>query len=246
MSGHFTISTDKAKVEELYNKLRPYFKVAKEGYRGSYDRASGKMSGQGIYHYINGDVYDGDWIDGERSGKGNYIYANGSSYEGDWLDDKRTGKGVLRFADGNSYEGDFKDDRWNGLGRYCYSYGGYYDGSFVDNLRMGRGIYHYFDGNCYDGDWVQGKMSGQGKYRFSNGNVFEGIFLDDKMTTGKLFLTDLNITVAAIFSGGDLEPQSKSTGSRYKLYHLVLKNVDGSIYWKGDFNNGVLSPLIDP
>ena len=34
-----------------------------------YDR-SGKMSDRGIYRYINGDIYDGDWIDDKRSGKG--------------------------------------------------------------------------------------------------------------------------------------------------------------------------------
>ena len=31
----------------------------------------------------------------------------------------------------------------------------------------------------------------------------KGIFVDDKMTTGQIFLADVNLNLAAEFSGGD-------------------------------------------
>ena len=123
---------------------------------------------------------------------------------------KLTGKGVYRWADGNSYEGD------------C-----------VNDTRTGRGVYRYANGNSYEGDYVNGKRAGRGVYRYANGNSYEGDFLDEKMATGQMFLADLNLNLAAEFSGGD------TIVDGYMLYRLVLKNSDGTfVYREGDFSNG--------
>ncbi len=45
---------------------------------------NGKQHGYGIYEYLNGDVYEGEWKDGLRNGKGIYTTANGKKYEGEW------------------------------------------------------------------------------------------------------------------------------------------------------------------
>jgi len=107
--GNVTVKDDRAKIDKLYNDLKPHFKVIKDGYEGDY--LDGKRSGKGVYRYADGAVYEGDWLDGKMSGKGVYRYADGDVYEGDWLDGKRSGKGVFRYANGDVYEGDFLDGK---------------------------------------------------------------------------------------------------------------------------------------
>ena len=35
--------------------------------------------------YVNGDIYEGDFLDGIREGRGKYYYAsNGDKYDGEW------------------------------------------------------------------------------------------------------------------------------------------------------------------
>jgi len=52
------------------------------------------LHGKGIRTWLNGDKYDGDWVNGKRSGKGRFTWANGGNYTGDWLSDQRTGQGI--------------------------------------------------------------------------------------------------------------------------------------------------------
>ncbi len=47
-----------------------------------------------------------------------------------------------------------------------------------------------------------------------------------------MFLADVNLNLAAEFSGGDAKVND------FMLYHLVLKRPDGSVYREGDFSNG--------
>ena len=49
--------------------------------------------GLGKYHGLDGDIYEGDWLNGERTGIGTYTWANGNVYEGD-LPMTTTGKGT--------------------------------------------------------------------------------------------------------------------------------------------------------
>ena len=144
--------------------------------------------------------------------KGAKRLAGNGNYEGDIVDDGSmtvTGRGICRWADGNSYEGDWVNDKMTG-----------------------RGVYRLADGDSYEGDYVNDKWTGRGVFRWPNDNMYDGDFLDDKMATGQMFLADLNLNLAAEFSGGD------TVVDGYRLYRLVLKNPDGSVYREGDFSNG--------
>ena len=44
------------------------------------------MSGQGTFHYANGDIYKGQWQSNQAHGYGVYMHENGATYEGDWQD----------------------------------------------------------------------------------------------------------------------------------------------------------------
>jgi hypothetical protein len=41
----------------------------------------------------------------ERTGHGVYYYVDGSRYEGNWVDENKEGHGVMYDADANRYEG---------------------------------------------------------------------------------------------------------------------------------------------
>lgn len=57
-------------------------------------------NGKGIQKFLNGDSYEGEWVNGKRQGFGTYRWANGVISEGDWLDDERSGFNFRTARDG--------------------------------------------------------------------------------------------------------------------------------------------------
>ena len=43
--------------------------------------------GKGKLVHIDGDVYQGEWMNDMANGKGVYIHSGGAQYEGEWKDD---------------------------------------------------------------------------------------------------------------------------------------------------------------
>jgi len=67
--------------------------------------------GFGKYFYVNGDNYEGEWLNHVRHGQGTYTYAaTGTKYVGTWNTGKREGHGELVHAN-HKYVGVFKEDR---------------------------------------------------------------------------------------------------------------------------------------
>lgn len=65
-------------------------------------------------YYINGDVYEGEWVDGEREGNGETVYASGinEKYIGEWKNDMCNGygkyySGIKAIADGQWHDNNF-------------------------------------------------------------------------------------------------------------------------------------------
>ena len=48
--------------------------------------SSWNFTGHGKAFYINGDVYEGEYLEGLRHGKGIYTYKNKCVYEGDFFE----------------------------------------------------------------------------------------------------------------------------------------------------------------
>lgn len=61
-------------------------------YKGEVDK-NGEPSGFGIFHWPNGDVYEGYFLCHKREGRGRMLFADGTIYDGDWEDDLMHGKG---------------------------------------------------------------------------------------------------------------------------------------------------------
>ena len=44
--------------------------------------------------FLDGDVYEGEWLDDKAHGYGFYLHVDGTKYQGDWLEDKQHGQGT--------------------------------------------------------------------------------------------------------------------------------------------------------
>jgi hypothetical protein len=63
------------------------------------------MSGKGLYKYVDGNEYEGEFERDQRNGQGILRYANGDVYDGNWKDGKKNGTGKLSCANGDDYVG---------------------------------------------------------------------------------------------------------------------------------------------
>ena len=65
----------------------------------------GKLEGNWIVTFGDGDRYQGAIRDGKRHGQGTAIFSSGSRYEGSWRNDRPDGWGVYTSKSGGEYEG---------------------------------------------------------------------------------------------------------------------------------------------
>ena len=56
-------------------------------------------------YYVDGDVYEGLWLNDKAHGHGTYRHANGATYIGEWFEDKQHGHGIESWPDGARYDG---------------------------------------------------------------------------------------------------------------------------------------------
>ena len=61
--------------------------------------------GPGVYHYANGDRFEGTWENGKREGKGRYLYKFGGYFDGTWNNDSALGEGWFTDHTGRQYVG---------------------------------------------------------------------------------------------------------------------------------------------
>lgn len=110
------------------------------------------------YTTVEGDVYDGDYVDNQPHGKGRKLFASGANYNGEWKRGKEHGFGRWESGMGDVYEGGFRDGKPHGEGRFSSQNGDLYVGGWFAGKQHGRGAYFGKDGYVYDGEWAQGKV----------------------------------------------------------------------------------------
>ncbi len=150
--------------------------------------AGDSQNGFGVYVWIDGSIYIGNWKNGVYHGQGSRYTPTGKLesrgvwvqgvYQGKCLSgDCLNGKGQIRFSNGDQYHGEFREGRLEGQGHYRYANGDTYEGGFKNNRRHGRGVYVWSNGgDRYEGEFSLGKIQGEGKYIFSNGDIYQGRF----------------------------------------------------------------------
>ncbi len=171
-------------------------------YLGSADEKT--LTGNGRMIFINGDVYEGGWLNGIRNGSGKYIWASDDTYDGEWKDDKMSGTGKFVLSNGGMLQGLFENNRFvdgsyqvvNDFGNYTFSIkagipvavnmvlpdGTEYLGDLDDERLNGHAQIKYSNGDVYDGNVADGTKSGFGTYTWESGSSYDGIWAEDQMS----------------------------------------------------------------
>lgn len=85
----------------------------------------GLRHGIGTGYYIDGGVYEGEWVNDARNGKGIMYYSNGNVYNGIWKNNRREGFGEFYFIKGCVYKGEFRNNIIDGFGEFKFVNGTY-------------------------------------------------------------------------------------------------------------------------
>jgi cyanophycinase len=182
-------------------------------YKGD-TNSQGNPHGFGIYSYVDGSIYEGQWEDGIKQGKGTWTYPNSDKYVGDWANGHKHGFGIWTLSNSDRYEGQFFNDARNGKGTYYFGTGDLYVGDYVEDIKEGfgeyrakvttpcrdvatSGKYRYFAGDFYVGQYHKNNRHGIGKQTSANGDVYEGEWVDHyRSGRGKLKKANGQVIVA--------------------------------------------------
>ena len=179
--------------------------------------------------YINGDVYNGDWMDHKKNGKGKMTYINGDIYDGEWLNNLKQGNCLYLYKNGSKLNGEIKKGLFYGTGKKIYENGDIYEGEFINGMRSRKGKYILYANNhiLYDGDWLNNIFNGSGIISYTSGKRYEGEFVNGKRYNGIYLNQD----------GTSLCGGYWKDNSHYNKVRKISK--DGSIHQQ-EFINGML------
>src|SRR3990167_8060583 len=137
--------------------------------------------------YIDGTLYEGQWLKGKPHGTGSLLETSQTSFSGEWSEGKKEGKGTLRWANGDSYEGQWSNDQFSGQGRLSFHNGSHeYVGQFELGNIHGKGVMKW-GGNVYEGQWQNNVKQGTGAIVFCNGDKYSGTWAADRFCGTGLF-----------------------------------------------------------
>jgi radial spoke head protein 1 len=171
----------------------PKYKLFVKGQDAPLEKGSQQFTGQGKAFYLNGDTYDGTYVEGLRRGTGLYTFKKfGDSYEGQYEENKKHGFGKLEYRHELGEDEEAADDEESKVPR-----GGTYVGHFHAGRRgcadgttemdeASEGTFTYVNGDEYVGQWCAGKKHGQGTYSYKkDGTKLVGKWEKGKITAGK-------------------------------------------------------------
>jgi hypothetical protein len=138
-----------------------------QDYQGEFD-GEGRYNGQGRATFVNGNTFNGGWLDGLMHGQGIFTWENGTIYRGLFVNGKIQGKGSLRWPCGNTYDGDVLAGYRHGRGKFVMV-------TSSDEFEDENGVM------TYDGEWYGGKKHGVGTllYRTDGKERYEGEWRND-------------------------------------------------------------------
>ena len=141
--------------------------------------------------YLNGDKYEGDWVENKRHGFGTYFKLERGrhrvEYHGTFVEGKREGFGVFFSPEGERYEGEWTASKRHGRGRQTFAPkpgddpdlpgADVYEGDWVMDERTGSGVMRYANGDVWTGEWVKGEKHGAGTFfNMQNRTRYEGVW----------------------------------------------------------------------
>merc|ERR1719198_1973865 len=151
------------------------------------------FSGYGLAKYVNGDTYDGVFIEGYRRGKGTYVFKkNGDKYEGFYEENKKHGFGKMVYTSKSGKEEEDGDGDEEKPDTRSGTYLGYFTGGMRGmkaqggDAAMSEGTFTYANGDIYVGQWCEGKKHGRGSYSYAkDGTKLVGDWVQGKIVSGE-------------------------------------------------------------
>ena len=235
---------DEKKIQNLYDK---FVDIIDDNYIG--EKKKGKRHGFGIYSFIDGSRYEGNWVENKREGFGKSFYTSKNMYEGEFKNNKKNGFGRFIKNDGNIFYGYFKEDWMEGIGIITYKIGDKYEGEFIKGKRNGLGSYYYNNGTKFEGEWKNSRKNGKGIFYLDEENKYEGYweenrrildnYIEDKeYIKKKEIIGDKQIKIEYIDGDiyqGEYNPKSKIIEGKGKY---IFNNGD---FYEGNFENNLFS-----
>lgn len=134
--------------------------------------------GKGIF-ISSSTLFEGHFNTGEKEGYGRSVNIQGEVYNGDWVNSKKSGFGVLNKED-SIYVGEWANDKFSGMGKLeapTFKY----DGNWEKGLQHGKGTMENPDNTIFIGDFVNGVVSGEGVLKYPNGKCIKGHWENGKV-----------------------------------------------------------------
>jgi hypothetical protein len=200
-----------------------------------------KLTGRGMETTLEGDRYEGDFVNGLREGQGTIVRTEGTRIEGSFSKDVLI-SGTMTKPDGWRYEGSFDGNQApSGSGIMHWPNGSQYEGQFSKGIYDGKGHYRLATGRVLVGEWIAGKFafgtatdpdgaprevdmrmsaakrSGKGRTINTDGDQYEGEFKDGNFHGIGYLKTSRNTEYTGEFANG-------------LLVKGQVKLSDGSVY----------------
>merc|ERR1719253_1423215 len=193
---------------------------------------------KGVYHWVDGDEYDGAWENGERHGKGCFKLADGTVEYSGYIHGEQKGYGVSWSADRKTAHKLLDGDKHSKislaeaekLAKETFDLPvptrktGFFR-SFFPNKKVGPDgkllFKDYDEWGSYEGDVDgAGERQGEGKMTYHSGNYYEGGFVDGKFECDKGVYR---------WADGDEYEGSWKAGERFDKG--MFTNADGTVFY---------------
>ena len=199
------------------------------------------FSGHGIFNFLSGEVYTGEWSNSFMSGNGTIIFPQVGTYTGAMLESKRAGMGTFTWNSGAKYIGNWENDAMSGSGSYYFENGCVFEGIFASNKPIEGTLLYKAPENAELADMDIQELT----YKFSNaGNIITFRTKGDLIYSGDLSGLDAKGNAEITYPSGNTYEGSVSKGKRDGIGKYFWKDEKGNVLsyydgaWTDDHMNG--------
>ena len=228
--------------DDKFNGKGRLFSIDGDYYEGYF--IDGIIDGQGMYYSkVRGYKYLGGFKNYKFHGKGKLVYDNKMTYEGSFIEGCKEGEGKLVFNDGAYYEGNFIKNNFNGKGKFNFKDGRNYYGDWKNNTMEGKGVFNWGNGCKYNGDYKNNKKEGNGVYSFGC-NLYDGFWLNN-MPHGEGILLFDGLRIVGHFRYGKILEMKEGKGVTREMTQKFTIDSKANCKSLDDTNKGLEKSEVD-